>query len=118
MITRVPSLLKNQGSSAVGTTEGLGRKGLLLFCACLFSTNSILNLDTESTVGNWDLDIHVDQQTEEIPGVMQNRVWSLVLIGDGVGGVTVPCRYSQGQGTDSPETLHCQVSVKPGACPC
>lgn len=80
-----------------------------MFCASLFSTNSILNLDIKNTVGNWDLDIYVDQQTEGIPGVC--RAWCWLEIWEG--GVTVPCRYSQGQGTDSPETLHCQVAVKP-----
>lgn len=48
----------------------------------LFSTNSILNLDIKNPVGNWDLDIYLDQQAEGIPGVMQSRVFGVVLIGD------------------------------------
>lgn len=75
---------ENQGNIHTvcsGHYRRLGEEGLIIVL-CLFSTNSLLNLDIRNTVGNWDLDIYVDQQTEEIPGVLQKRMWSLVLLGD------------------------------------
>lgn len=84
MVTCIPSLLKYQGNIHTvcsGHYRRLGEEGLIIVL-CLFSTNSLLNLDIRNTVGNWDLDIYVDQQTEEIPGVLQKRMWSLVLLGD------------------------------------